>query len=71
MESYDDKDKDDDVTGAKDNNCAGDGNGDGDGDGGGDMNTGARGGSAEWLRLLRTSALTEALGAMAKSKTSL
>ena len=43
-ESSDDKDEEDNRTGAKDINC--------DGNRGGDMNIGARGGSAEWLRFL-------------------
>ena len=32
------------------------------------MNTGAEGGSAEWLRFVMLRAQTEALGAMAKKK---
>ena len=63
-ERSDDKDEDDDGTCAEDNNCNGDGNG------GGDRNTGDGRSSAEWLTLLGPSALTEALGAMAKSKVS-
>ena len=43
-ESSDDKDEEDNRTGARDINCYG--------NRGGDMNIGARGGSAEWLRFL-------------------
>ena len=61
-ERSEDNDEYDDGTGAKNNNC--------DIEGEGDRNTGAWVGSAEWLRFLSPSALTEALGAMAKAKAS-
>ena len=64
LESSDDKDEDDDRTGAKDINC------DGDGNGGDEENTGNRGVSAEWLRFLSLIARMEALGAMENSKAS-
>ena len=64
-ESSDEKYEDDNRTGAEDNKY------DGDRKVGGGRNTGTRGGSSEWLRLLRSSARTEALGAMAKAKASL
>ena len=66
-ERSDDNDEDDDGTGSEDNNCDGNGNC----DGRGDRNTGAGGGSVEWMRFLSPSALAEALGAMAKAKASL
>ena len=61
----DESDDDDNKTGAKDNTCYGNG----DGNGGG-YSTGARGGSAEWMRFLRPSAQSETLSTMAKAKTS-
>ena len=64
LESYDNKDEDDNGTGAEGNNY------DGDGNGRGDINTGAGGGSVEWIRFLSPSARMEALGAMEKSKAS-
>ena len=60
LERSDNNNEDDDGTCDKDNNC--------DGNGGGDRNTCAVVGSTEWLRLLRPSALMEALSAMAKDK---
>ena len=69
-ESSDEKDEHDVGTGAKDNNCDSNSDGNNAGNGGGNRNTGIRGGSAEWLRFLNPSALTEALGAMAKDKAS-
>ena len=63
-ERSDNSNTDDDINGAKENNCYGDGNG------GGDRDTGARGGSAEWLGSLGPSALTEAFGDKAKAKAS-
>ena len=65
-ESSEDEDEYYDRTGAKDNNYDVEGGG----DCRGDRNTGSRGGSAEWLRFLSLSALTETLGAMAKAKSS-
>ena len=59
-ERSNDNDEDDDGTGAKDKNCYR--------DGGGDRNTGARGGSAEWMGFLRPSTPTEALDATEKPK---
>ena len=53
----------DNGTGAKDTNY--------EGESGGDKNTGAGGGSAEWLNFLSRIARTEALVAMAKAKVSL
>ena len=64
LDISDDQDEEEDGTGAEDIN------GNGDGNIGGDRNTGARGGSAEWIRLLILGAQTEALGAMAKAKAS-
>ena len=63
-ERSDKNNEDDDGTGAKDNNCYGNG------DGGGGRNTSAVGGFAEYMGFLSPSALTEALGAMAKVKAS-
>ena len=65
-ESLDNKDEDDYKTGAKEINGSGDGNDDRIGD----RNTGAVGGSTEWLRFLRLRARTEAFGAMARAKPS-
>ena len=65
-ESSEDEDEYYDRTGAKDNNY----NVEGGDDVRGDRNTGSGGGSAEWLRFLSLSALTETLGAMAKAKSS-
>ena len=62
LERSDENDEDDDGTGAKDNNCYGDG------DGVGDRNTGAGKGSVEWLGFLSLRALTEVLGDLAKAK---
>ena len=68
----DDNDDDNEDTGAKDNTCYGDGGGAnaGNGNGGGDRNTGTGGVSVEWMRFLSPSALSETLGATAKSNTS-
>ena len=67
-------DDDDDGTSAKEDTCYRDGDGAGASagavNGGGDRNTGARGGSAESMRLLSPSALSETSGAMAKAKAS-
>ena len=63
-ERSDNNDEDDDGNDAKEKNCYDYGNS------GGHRNTGARGGSAEWLGFLSLSALTEAFGAMAKAKAS-
>ena len=60
MESSDKEDEEDDGTSDKDIND--------DGDGGGNRNTGAIGGSAEWLRLFIPGSKTEQLGAMKKAK---
>ena len=62
-ERSDDNDDDDDGNGAKDNN--------GYSDGGGDRNTGAGGGSAEWMDLLIPSSLSETFRALAKARASL
>ena len=68
-------DDDDDGTSAKEDTCYRDGDGAGASagavNGGGDRNTGARGGSAEWMGFLRPSAPTEALDATEKAKASL
>ena len=68
LERSDNNDEGNDGTGAEENNCYGDGE-DGS-DGVDDRNTGARGGSAEWLGSLGPSALTEAFSDMAKAKAS-
>ena len=65
----DNNDDDDDKTGAKDNTCYGDDDGVDAGNDRGDS-TGAGGGSAEWMRFLSPSALSETLGAMVKAKAS-
>ena len=66
---YDDNDDDNNKTGAKDNIYFGASDGANAGDKGGDS-TGSGGGSTEWLRFLNLSALSETLGATAKSNTS-
>ena len=62
---YDDNGDDDDNTDAKDNTCYS-----GSAGNGGGNSTGTGGGSAEWMRFLSPSALSETLGAMAKAKAS-
>ena len=64
LDISDDQDEEEDGTGAEDIN------GNGDGNIGGDRNTGARGGSVEWIGFLSPSAQTEALGDLAKTKAS-
>ena len=70
-----DKNDDDDGTGAKENTRYNDGNGDinseGNGDGGGDRNSGNGGGSAECMRFLIPNAISETFDAMAQVKASL
>ena len=60
----DDNDDDDAGTSAEGNTCYDNG------DGRGYSNTGSGGSSAEWMRFLSPSALSEMVGAMAKAKAS-
>ena len=64
FESSDDKDIEDDGTGADNTNS------NGNGDIGDAINTGARGGSAEWIRFLSLGVRTEVLGDMTRAKAS-